>query len=338
MKKHANIPVFIPHLGCPNQCVFCNQRYISSVAEFDISNVRDTIDSALSTIDPNNTETEIAFFGGSFTGIDRTLMIALLDIAEDYVSRGSVSCIRLSTRPDYIDDERLCILSHYHVRTIELGMQSASDRVLALSKRGHSADASRNAAQLVRGAGFDLVGQMMIGLPGATIEDEIATAKMIVECGASSARIYPAIVFKNTELDDMYRAGSYAPLSIEEAVSRTKEVYRIFLREGVSVIRVGLCSSENLSSEDTYSAGPNHVAIGELVESSIYFDVIDSALRNQSIDGEHLRVVVNNKDVSKASGQNRYNKLALASKYHLKSVKIIGDSNLPRYKVKISLI
>ena len=338
MKKHVNIPVFIPHLGCPNQCVFCNQRYISAVTEFDISEVRTTIESALATIDPITTETEIAFFGGSFTGIDRSLMIALLDIAEEYVSRGAVSSIRLSTRPDYIDEERLRILSAYHVRTIELGIQSASDRVLSLSKRGHSAEISRNAARLVRKSGFELVGQMMIGLPGATLEDEIATAEMIANCGARSARIYPAIVFKDTELDVMYRDGIYTPLSIDEAVFRSKEVYRIFLREGIEVIRVGLCSSENLSSEETYSAGPNHVAIGELVESAIYFDLISSALNGQSTEGCVLLVYVNDKDVSKAAGQNRANKLSLTSIYRLKCVKIIGDPDLPKYKVKISLV
>lgn len=338
MKKHVNIPVFIPHLGCPNQCVFCNQRYISSVTEFDISKVRTIIESALATIDPSTTETEIAFFGGSFTGIDRSLMIDLLNIAEEYVSQGAVSCIRLSTRPDYIDEERLRILSAYHVRTIELGIQSASDHVLSLSKRGHSAEVSRNAARLVRDAGFDLVGQMMIGLPGATLEDEIATAKMIAECKASSARIYPAIVFKNTELDCMHRDGIYTPLSIDEAVFRSKEVYRLFLREGVEVIRIGLCSSENLSSKETYSAGPNHVAIGELVESAIYFDLVSADLNGKTTEGRVLRVCVNDRDVSKAAGQNRANKLALASNYRLKCVKIIGDPDLPKYKVKISLV
>ena len=135
--RHINIPVFIPHLGCPNQCVFCNQRFISGTQEFNISKVRSLIESALSTIGENTTA-QIAFFGGSFTGIDLGLMRELLDIAESYIKAGKAESIRLSTRPDYISEEILDILSEYHVTTIELGIQSVSDEVLLSSKRGHS--------------------------------------------------------------------------------------------------------------------------------------------------------------------------------------------------------
>ena len=153
-KRHVNIPIFIPHLGCPNACVFCNQRTISGHGDFKIETVRDEIEAALSTLSPD-TEREIAFFGGSFTGIDRTLMIELLDLAEEYVSRGLVSEIRLSTRPDYINDEILAILSRYGVRTVELGIQSTSDEVLLASKRGHTADVSWRAAAAIKAAGFN---------------------------------------------------------------------------------------------------------------------------------------------------------------------------------------
>ena len=164
MKQHINIPIFIPHLGCPNQCVFCNQRTISGVKEFDISSVRRDIDTALLTVD-SSTEAEIAFFGGSFTGIDRDLMIELLEIGYEYIKDGRVSSIRCSTRPDYIDEEILEILKKYGVRVIELGLQSVEEKVLKSSKRGHNFQAELKACRMIVNAGFALVGQMMIGLP-----------------------------------------------------------------------------------------------------------------------------------------------------------------------------
>ena len=211
MKKHANIPIFIPHLGCPNQCVFCNQRTISGVNKFDISRVSAQIDEALATVDPS-CEVEIAFFGGSFTGIDRELMISLLEIAYDYIKRGKVSSVRCSTRPDYISDDILNILKKYGVKTVELGLQSASDKVLLKSKRGHTAYDEERACKMIVNAGLDLVGQMMIGLPGSTLEDELQTARFIVKSGAKGARIYPTVVFYDTELCEMSRRGEYTPL------------------------------------------------------------------------------------------------------------------------------
>ena len=169
MKKHANIPIFIPHLGCPNQCVFCNQRSISGVHSFDSASVIPTIELALATLG-RDTEAEIAFFGGSFTGIDRSLMTELLDIAYSYVTSGRVKSIRCSTRPDYIDEDVLEILKRHAVRVIELGLQSTSDDVLCLTKRGHTRSDCERACRMIKEQGFQLVGQMMIGLPGATPE------------------------------------------------------------------------------------------------------------------------------------------------------------------------
>ena len=200
--RHINIPVFIPHLGCPNMCVFCNQRTISGTQEFHRESVKTIIDNALSTI-PDGTDTEIAFFGGSFTGIDRDLMIYLLDTAEEYVRAGRVGGIRLSTRPDYISDEILDILGRYAVHDIELGIQSMDDRVLAACRRGHTAAQSEYACRAVKSRGFRLVGQMMTGLPGADAQSELQTARAICRLGADGARIYPTVVFRGTELCDM---------------------------------------------------------------------------------------------------------------------------------------
>lgn len=178
-KNHVNIPVFIPHLGCPNMCVFCNQRAISGVSSFIPDMAEETIETALSSLDGMADRTEIAFFGGSFTGIDRELMVSLLDLAQSYVEDGRVSGIRMSTRPDYIDGEIISILKNYTVKAVELGIQSTSDKVLAASKRGHTSECSFRAMTMLRDAGFTTVGQMMIGLPLSTREDEVKTAEDI---------------------------------------------------------------------------------------------------------------------------------------------------------------
>lgn len=333
--KHVNIPIFIPHLGCPNQCVFCNQRSISGVAEFDINSVSSIIDSALATI-PQDYEIEIAFFGGSFTGIDRSLMLRLLDIAYSYVKDGRVSHIRCSTRPDYIDDEILDILQSYGVKVIEIGLQSSSDKVLCATKRGHSATDEVNACKKIVDRGFQLIGQMMIGLPNSTLEDEINTAKFIIDSGAIGARIYPTIVFRDTELCSLMLNGDYAPLELEEAICRSAKILKLFLASNVEVIRIGLCSSENLISSDTYVAGPNHVAIGELVENKIYYDLIKEKIGAISFDKEDaLKINVARGCLSKAIGHKKKNKFLLAKTYMIENIVFEESNDLDEYMVSI---
>ena len=246
-KRHVNIPIFIPHLGCPNDCVFCNQRTISGHGDFNIDTVKDEIEEALSTISAD-TEREIAFFGGSFTGIDRKLMIKLLDLAQEYVDKGEVSEIRLSTRPDYINEEILDILSKYSVKTIELGLQSLNDKVLLASKRGHNTEVALSACKHIKERGFSLIGQMMIGLPSATCEDEVKTAELICDVGADGARVYPTVVFAQTELAYMTERGDYKPLELDDAVERTKNVLSVFDKRKIPCIRVGLCASVTQAS------------------------------------------------------------------------------------------
>lgn len=333
--KHVNIPIFIPHLGCPNQCVFCNQRSISGVTEFDVSNVEETIEAALVTI-PDDFIVEIAFFGGSFTGIDRDLMIELLQIAYAYVKAGRVSHIRCSTRPDYINPEILEILKQYGVKVIEIGLQSTSEGVLAATKRGHTLSDEINACKLIVEYGFDLVGQMMIGLPGSTLEDEINTARFIIGSGAVGARIYPTVVFKETELCSLTENGEYIPLSLDDAVDRSAEILKLFLSSGVKVIRIGLCSSENLSSEDTYFAGPNHAAIGELVENRIYYDVINEKIKDIDFDEKSvLKIYVARGCLSKAIGQRKKNKFLLAKILGTDNISFLESDDLDLYEVLV---
>ncbi len=335
-QRHVNIPLFIPHMGCPNACVFCNQRTISGHSDFKIENARAEIEAALSTI-PHGTPTEIAFFGGSFTGIDRGLMVALLSLAEEYVNSGRVECIRLSTRPDYIDDEILAILSQYSVRTVELGLQSLDDRVLAASKRGHTAECALRACRAVKDAGFELIGQMMIGLPLSNTENEQETARLICEAGADGARVYPTVVFYETELADMALCGEYTPLELDDAVERTKNVLDIFDRCGVPCIRVGLCASENLSDASRTLGGASHSAIGEMSMSALYFERICRELDERGIDSGSITVFVSAGSVSKAVGQKKQNKLRICEKYHLKELKVLEKNELLGYNIKIEL-
>lgn len=337
MSRHINIPIFIPHLGCPNQCVFCNQRKISGVSEFYPETVDTDIKNALATVE-DDAECEIAFFGGSFTGIDRSLMERLLNIAYSYVRLGRVSSIRCSTRPDYINKEILDILKRYGVRTVELGLQSVSDTVLRKTKRGHGSLDELNACRMIVDAGFTLGGQMMIGLPESTLEDEIRTAEFIANCGAKEARIYPTVVFRDTELCEMARTGEYIPLSVDEAASRSAAALKIFIDAGVKVIRIGLCDSDNLHTETSYYAGPNHAAMGELTESEYYYNYIEDELsKKQDYRAQAIEIYCARGHMSKVIGQRRRNKERLIQNYGFSSVKVTENSAVTPYRVSITI-
>ena len=334
--RHINIPIFIPHMGCPNMCVFCNQRSISGKVCFDISKVKQEIEDSLSTVSLNDF-CEIAFFGGSFTGIDRSLMLELLSLAQGYVDSGRVKSIRLSTRPDYISDEILDILSEYSVGTIELGLQSMDDGVLSACKRGHTSMQARRACELIKKRGFSLIGQMMIGLPASDVEKEIATARLICELGADGARIYPTVVFYETELCEMMARGEYTALSCDEAVERTKEALKIFVENDVPCIRVGLCAGENLSDESCVAGGANHSAIGEMAMSALYLDKICEQLDGVSGKCVNGSVVVYCPigETSKIVGQKRKNIEKICQKYGIKRVKVLEKNELLRYNIII---
>ena len=333
MGRHVNVPVFIPHLGCPNQCVFCNQRTISGVEKFDPENVREQIDLALETIE-DDAEVEIAFFGGSFTGIDRELMVKLLDIGYSYIKADRVKSLRCSTRPDYIDEEIIGILKNYGVKTVELGLQSSCNSVLEKSKRGHYFEAEERSCRLIVESSLELVGQMMIGLPGSDLDSELETARFIINAGARAARIYPTIVFRETELCQMTHDGEYTPLSLDDAISRSSKVLSLFVDAGVEVIRIGLQASEGLESRDGYVAGPNHPALGELIIGEYYYEKILNILStaNYAFD-EHITVLVKPGSLSKAIGQNAKNKTRLKAVY--KNIRFDESDGLKEYEVSV---
>lgn len=266
MKKHAIIPVFISHRGCPNDCVFCNQKRITARnGDVTVDDARRTIEAHLSTLEKMDLETiELAFFGGSFTGIPLEEQIAFLSLAKEYKDAGRIDKIHLSTRPDYINKEILDNLQAYGADVIELGVQSFDEEVLALSGRGHNAAVVYESARLIQDYGFTLGIQLMIGLPGDTMDKCIFSARETVKIGPEIARLYPTVVIRDTALYDACIEGRYTPLDEEEAVLRTKAMYEILEEADINIIRVGLKSSDIMSSETAF-----HPAFRQLVEGRI---------------------------------------------------------------------
>ena len=272
MKKHAIIPIFIPHQGCPNDCVFCNQKKITArQPDVTMDEVKNTIETWLSTLTGREgMETvEIAFFGGSFTGIPIEQQTEYLQIACEYKERGLIDKIHLSTRPDYIDNVILDNLQKYRVDVIELGVQSFDEEVLAAAGRGHNSACVYEACELIKSYGFELGIQLMIGLPDDSLEKCIYSAKEAVKIRPSIARLYPTIVIEDTELMKMYRNGSYTPLTSTEAVKITKEMYKILTDAGINVIRIGLKSSDLIREDGEIHGTTFHPAFRQLVEGEI---------------------------------------------------------------------
>lgn len=347
--RHINIPVFIPHLGCPNDCVFCNQKKISGKLDFDIDGVDGEIKKYTESIRKlrQNGETidaQIAFFGGSFTGIDECDMIRLLEIAKKYIDSGFVSSIRLSTRPDYISPHILDILVRYGVKNIELGIQSMKQEVLDNSKRGHKVSDIENSMKLIKEYGFSLTAQMMIGLPHSSLEDEIYTAKSVIALGADSARIYPTVVLKGTELAFMTEQKKYTPLDKNEAIYRTSQVLYEFVKANVPVIRIGLCAQDNLScgdDGDLYTDCYNE-AVGECAISAVYLMLIENKLleiseNKEYFSGKNLKVYSALGTTSKIVGHKGINKANILRNYGFKSIKVIEKSDIIGYNIIIIL-
>ncbi|MBQ4065834.1 MAG: radical SAM protein [Clostridia bacterium] len=246
-------------------------------------------------------------------------MTYLLDVAEGYVEAGRVSSIRFSTRPDYIDEEIISLLRNYRVKTIELGLQSLDDRVLTACRRGHTAEQARIACRMVKEAGLSLIGQMMTGLPEATGDSEIMTAERICALGADGARIYPTVVLKGTALHDMLLDGRYTPPTEEEAIMRAADVYEVFLRHGVPVLRVGLHASEGMERE--HAVFGYHPAMGELVEGEIYYRRMTEALSVMpEAVGKRVEFRIPRGDLSRAIGQKGRNRTRLCERFGLTGV------------------
>ncbi len=314
--KHVSIPVFVVHEGCPHTCLFCNQRKITGTANNSIEKARDTIEGHLKTL-RGDEEVQIAFFGGSFTAIERERMMNFLSLSDEYVEKGLVHSVRLSTRPDAVGEEILGILKKHHVRDVELGIQSLDDSVLIKNERGHTAEQAISAMKRVADFGFRLTGQMMTGMYGADPESELYTAVKIAESGAVCSRIYPTVVFRNTALSELLKNGDYMPPTLEESVERTWRVWRVFKERGVQVLRVGLCSTDGVRGEDAESVF--HEAWGELILSREALNVLEHELEELgAASGERFRVSVPRQLFSQYVGHKKQNKTFLENRFGIK--------------------
>lgn len=327
--KTYNIPIFVPHRGCPFDCVFCNQRRITGKnASVTADDAHEIIENALKTLPRTDCTIEAAFFGGSFTGIPIEEQSALLAAAKEFSDAGRIHGIRLSTRPDYINTEILENLQKYGVTTIELGVQSMDNEVLKASNRGHTAEQVEAAVRLIRQYPFKLGLQMMTGLPSDTDKKSMETAKKLIALKPNIVRIYPTLVIKDTCLEDMYFDGEYKPQTVDEAVNLCKKLLVMFEKENITVIRIGLQSTDEICEHGSVTAGPVHSSFRELVESSIYLDILKEKLKNV----KKAEVFVNPKEISKAVGNRRRNILALKKKGTI--ISIHGDDNLKKREVR----
>ncbi len=328
--RHINVALFVPHNGCPNQCSFCNQRAISGHRnQVEPSDVDKAVQIALE--NPESKGGEIAFFGGSFTAIERETMVSLLSAAYRYVENGSFKGIRISTRPDAVDEEICRILKTYGVTAVELGAQSLDDRVLMLNKRGHTADDIAKATKLLQKNGFETGLQMMTGLYGSTDEDSIETARKIIGLNPDTVRIYPTVVLENTELCELYRKGEYHPQGVEEAAELCAELLQMFEEAGIKVIRTGLHSGGDVEGE--FVAGAYHPAFKEICESKIYLRKVTELIRENKIPEGKIEIRVSPKAVSQMTGQKKANIEALKKLGY--EAKITADESIEKYKVYI---
>ncbi len=339
MKKQYIIPIFVPHLGCPNECTFCNQRKISgqlkNVTEKD---VRETIEYYLESFKEKDAYKEVAFFGGSFTAIDPKEQESLLAAAYDYIKSKKIDGIRISTRPDCIDKHVLKRLKKYKVKTIELGVQSSNDYILKKCKRGHTFDDVKKASRLIRWNGFNLGHQMMVGLPESTELDELNTAKDLAKLKPKIVRIYPVLVIRGTELETEYKNGNYEPLSVEQAVERCKELCYFFAEKKINVIRIGLQNTDTICSPDSKTsevvAGPYHDTFRQLVESSMYYDTIVKKIKKINTKVKEVEIRVNPQNINNVVGYKRQNIEKLKELYDV-DVIVKQDIKYPVEKIDV---
>ena len=326
---HSNIPIFLPQLACPHQCIFCNQNHISSQTNVPTPHEAQTIiERNLATI-PKNYDIQIAFFGGSFTCLPLETQESYLQVAQPFIKNGRVSGIRISTRPDYIDDNILRTLKRYHVTDIELGAQSTNDEVLRKSGRGHDKNAIESASRKINEYGFNLGLQMMIGLPGDTFETALQTARDIIAFGAKTTRIYPTLVVADTPLAKLYTQGKYTPLTLSEAVAWTSRIYTLFVENNVTVLKVGLHPNKDFTSNKYLLAGPFYPSFKELVLTELWNKRFENLMQN-NCKIKNIRIFVSKDEINNAIGYDSKNRNELLQSY--KNVLFQADENLHGYE------
>ncbi len=325
---HYNIPVFVPHLGCPHDCVFCNQKKITGNEKpFMTEDAKHIIEEHLKTIEKNKDRfVEIAFFGGSFTAIDDDIFKKLCLLGKKYIDEKKVNALRCSTRPDLIDNEKLKFMKKCGFDTIELGVQSTDDTVLLKSGRGHTKEAVFDAAKKIKEENLKLGLQMMIGLPFDTEEKTLKTAKDIISLNPDCVRVYPTLTIEGTKLYSMYENKEYMPWELEKTVDVLSKVLSLFYENNINVVRVGLQTTDNINENTVI--GPYHPSIREMAESIIYRNKIEKLTLNSN-----LTVFVNDKEISKAIGNKKSNILYFKEKYGI-TIDIKGDKNIKKGDIK----
>jgi histone acetyltransferase (RNA polymerase elongator complex component) len=331
------IPIFLPHAGCPHQCVFCNQVSITGAKHESVEpdKIRIQIREFLNYRNENRKPVQIAFFGGNFLGLKLEEMKSWLDLAGEFVRQGLVDGIRFSTRPDTIDAARLDVIENYPVSTVELGVQSMDDRVLALAGRGHSAQDTIGAVTALKKRQIGVGLQMMVGLPGDSQARSLATARKIADLEPDCARIYPTVVVTNSRLAKLFKNGEYLPLSLEDAVTLVKKAYLLFKHEGIEVIRMGLQATDDLDDGSTVLAGPHHPAFGHLVYSEIFYDTALAAIESAGLVKDTLTIMVNPRSISKMRGLNNANIEKLKKRFKLNAVDVRPDNSLAEEELNI---
>ncbi len=342
MSEQYIIPIFVPHLGCPNDCTFCNQKSISGqTKQVTAEDVKQTIEEYLKSFKDESLHKEVAFFGGSFTGIEEVKQEELLEAAYEFVKNKQIQSIRISTRPDYIDKEKLKLLKKYGVKTIELGVQSTNDYILKKCKRGHTFEDVKKASKLIRKHGFVLGHQMMIGLPESTKIDELNTAKDLAKLKPKIVRLYPVLVIKGTELEKEYQNGEYEPIPLSQAVERCKELYYFFTNKKITVIRMGLQNTDIISdpknAKSEVVAGPYHEAFGQLVEDSIWYDSILEKIKKFNVKVKEIAIKVNPENINNIVGHKKENIKKLKDLYDV-DTKIIQSKEIKAGKFEIEIL
>lgn len=342
MKKEYIIPIFVPHLGCKKCCTFCNQRTISGEKkQVTAEDVTKTIEYYLKNFKDEHKYVEVAFFGGSFTAIEREKQEELLTAVQPYIKNKKVDSIRLSTRPDAIDKSILKMLKKYHVKTIELGVQSSNNYILARCKRGHSFEDVIKASKLIRLYGFNLGHQIMVGLPDSNEKDDIQTAKDSIKLRPKMVRIYPVLVIKGTELEEEYEKGDFIPLTVSQAVERSKEIVKLFNQKHIQIIRVGLQNTDTITdvskNESEVIAGPYHPAFGQLVEDSIWYDKIVEKIKNINAKVIKVEIEANPKNINNIIGHKKENIKKLKDTYAV-IITVKSNENFKHGKFKINVL
>lgn len=340
-KKKYILPIFIPHKGCPHDCSFCNQKRIAGqIEEVTGEEVSKMISSYLGTLPATSEEPycEVAFYGGSFTGLEKGKQIELLEPAFERKNAGVVDEIRVSTRPDYINEENLKLLKKHGVSIIELGVQSTDDEVLKLNNRGHTRAQIVEATHLIKKYTFQLGLQMMVGLYGDSEKTIFNTVKDIVELNPDFVRVYPTVVIKDTYLEKLYLKGIYRPLGLEECIQFCKIILMKFNQHNIPVIRVGLQSTEEIAFGKSVKAGPYHPAFRELVETEIFKDYIEEKIISQNVkEKDEITIYCNPGEASKVAGYKKSNKNYFLKKYHLAGIEIKACRNMRRREIIVEI-